>query len=449
MNDYPSSDDLPKVQPYDSAVESGTASASEMSATGSAPGAAGDGPGASAEAPATAAAGSMALSITCHAPFSNMEGWQCLACGVDTLHLSIYVQWSELWNQQLFDLEVAKEKASGTVGLPMNGGRFLILPGGKPPSYRFHLQYPEFQLYLSISREPEGKTPNVYGSIGSKCLWLGSVGEAVALIVNEIVLLGGKVLSVKPSRCDLAADFRIPGGLSLDFLRSHRVPPHVKTSHHETGNRLETFYHGAKKSPIQLRLYDKGLEVERGGTKLWFRDIWKVDSLEDVWRVEFQIRRKFLKDCRINSIDDLVKSLGGMWEYLTDLWVTLRIPDDLNATRRTTHPGWLVVQQAASRFGEVRTLDRNCENDPASVDWYVSHCGGCLVSYAVRRRIGSLEAAIEEFRRDVLRYWGQRDFEEEYLVKSIKLGYSCESNEVPENSDAGDAQSEEGGISHD
>jgi hypothetical protein len=390
----------------------------------------------------------MALSITCHAPFSNVVDWQCLACGVDTLHLSIYVQWSDLWNRQLFDLETAKEKASGTAGLPMNGGRFLILPGGKPPSYRFHLQYPEFQLYLGVSREPNGNTPNVYGSIGSKCLWLSSVEEAVSLIVREIESLGGKVLNVKPSRCDLAADFLIPGGLSLEFLKSHRVPSHVKTSHHETGNRLETFYHGAKSSPLQLRIYDKGVEVERGGTKLWFRDIWQVDSYQDVWRIEFQIRRKFLKDTRINSIEELVKNLGGMWEYLTDLWVSLRIPDDLNATRRTTHPGWLSVQQAAPRFGEVRKLIRNCKNDPASVDWYVSHCGGCLISYAARRRIDSLEAAANKLTLDMLRYWSHRNFAQEYSVKSIKLGYSTEPNEGLENSGTSDIESEMGGSSH-
>jgi hypothetical protein len=78
----------------------------------------------------------------------------------------------------------------------------------------------------------------------------------------------------------------------------------------------------------------------------------------------------------------------------------------------------------------------------------VSHCGGCLISYAARRRIDSLEAAANKLTLDMLRYWSHRNFAQEYSVKSIKLGYSTEPNEGLENSGTSDIESEMGGSSH-
>ena len=197
---------------------------------------------------------------------------------------------------------------------------------------------PGYHLYIGRSALPQRQTPNVYASCNSQSLWSLSPTDAVALITHEIADLGGRVVGVKPSRCDMTADFEIPGGLSLDFLLSHRVPHQVKHDHHMSGDALETFYHGAKSSPIQLRIYDKALEVARGGTKWWFYKLWGVSLDAAVWRVEFQLRRPILKQFGIHSLDDLSSRAGSLWRYLTAEWCSLRLPDDSNVTRRTVHP---------------------------------------------------------------------------------------------------------------
>ena len=380
------------------------------------------------ETPWTTPPQSLGLSVTPQAQNSNLVGWRSLACGVDSLYLGIYVQWGESWKDQIEELAEWKEEASGTQGVPMNDGKFLILPGGKQ-NFCFHLQWPEFHLFLSDSQEPKGGTPNAYAEINAKTLWQTSIEASVAIVLQEIEAFGGTVLNVKPSRCDLAADFYLPNPLSLDFILSHRVPSDGQHSHNMTANRLETLYQGSKKSPVQIRIYDKALEVLKGGTKLWFLDVWKIPECEDVWRVEFQLRRPFLKARRINTVSELIDDLGSLWKYLTEDWFSLRFRDDPNATRRTVHPWWLGVQMCDQLFGVPRVFSGEADERPADVEWYIAHCSGCLASFAARLRVGNFEGAAEELVNRMRLYWSRNDFGDRYAVKSIQLGFAGSSED--------------------
>ena len=378
--------------------------------------------------PATGAAapdptpGSRALSVTRHAPFTNLESWNLLLCGIDTLDIGLEVVWTADWPTTSAELELLKQKAAGTPGLLSSDQRYLILPSGKPPNYRWHLQWPEFHLFVAKGAEPQGPSPNVYASISSETLWHKGLHAAVELVCAEVIQLGGQVRNIKPSRCDLAVDFQIPGGLSLEFLRTLRTPHHPQHSHIMRGDVLETFYHGAKQSPIQLRIYDKAAEIAAGGIKYWFYDLWKVLLSVDVWRVEFQLRRETLKQFGINQIDDLTHHLGGLWRYLTDDWFSLRLPDDTNVSRRTIHPWWQTVQACAEQFGPACHLTRDNTSQLASVDWYVSHCSGCLAGYAARLKLADFESAAAALTEDMRDYWQRKDFAEQLAIKSILLG---------------------------
>jgi hypothetical protein len=173
-----------------------------------------------------------------------------------------------------------------------------------------------------------------------------------------------------------------------------------------------------------LRIYDKGLEIRKGGIKFWFRDVWGIETFQDVWRVEFQVRRTALKEFKFNTMEDLGKELAGLWSYLTKKWFSLRLPDDLNATRRTIHPFWQAVQDCAERFGEPSQVTRNRENELASEAFYVQLAAGCLAGFAARRQEPDLEEASRKFTGAMLGYWRERDFAKQYAVKSIRLGFA-------------------------
>lgn len=370
-----------------------------------------------------------ALVVTRLAPFTSQVDWNPLACGVDSLDVGLSITWDERWEELSKFLDDTKARAAGTEGILSQDGRYLILPSGKPPNYRWHLQWPDFHLFIGRSKRPQRDTPNVYASINSEALWRLSADVAVPAVVREISQLGGFPERVKISRCDLSADFLVPGGVPLQLLLDCRVPRHVKHSHNMTGDALETFYQGAKNSPVQLRIYDKALEVAKGGTKYWFYDIWKVPVGSEVWRVEFQLRRAYLKQSGVNTVPNLVARAGGMWQYLTNDWFSLRLNDDSNVTRRTIHPGWASVQRCAEKFGQQLKIVRDRSKQGASADWYINHIAGCLIGFGARLGLDDFNAATDAL-VDKLRERVQAEYEERFAIKSIQLGHPASPKEI-------------------
>jgi len=268
MNQIPASNPRSECSQF-SPVEHGTASAAtpaDRRAVASSPG-----PVSPDSSPV-----SMAWSVTRHAHFTSPENWSSLACGIDTVDVGLEVVWGAGWLKLSAELDQLKQQAAGTEGILAPDRRYLILPGGRQPSYRWHLQWPEFHLFVAKGAEPHNQSPNLLASVNSETLWRHGLSAAVQLVVDEVIKLGGHVRNIKPSRCDLSADFLIPDGLTLDFLLELRTPSQTKHSHNMSGENLETFYQGGKKSPIQLRIYNKSLEIAAGGTKYWFYDIWKI-----------------------------------------------------------------------------------------------------------------------------------------------------------------------------
>lgn len=367
------------------------------------------------------AAGGRGSSVTPPAPFSEAGTGECLAWGVDSLDVGLSVTWGRFWPQLAVLFDQAKNDAAGTAGKPSKDGRCLMLPSGKNP-FRWHLQYPGFHLFLGKADRPHGETPNALASINSETLWRYGVEQAVALVAAEVEWYGGTLEGVKPSRCDLAADFHVPGGLSLDYLLARRCPKHLKSKQYLNGDRLESFYQGADGAPLLCRIYDKGAEVLVEGVKLWFREVWKGREIREIWRVEFQVRREVLKELGIDTVPDLLAKQAAFWTYLTRDWFTLREPDNKNPSRRTVSPFWRAVQ-ASVGAAAARGLVRGGPDDhPADASWYVSHTAGCLTGYAARKALDAADAAADALAADIKAYWRTRDFPTAYVRQRIALG---------------------------
>ena len=236
-------------------------------------------------------AASMGKLVTPHAGFTEAR---FLSCGIDTLDLSGYVDWGDGWlplKRKLDNGKCVAEHADKPVVLQDSScGPCLVLPRGKPPMFRYHLQTLLHHVFIGIGGDAEpGKTPNVYVSILSRRLWGRGVSNSVGLVKGLIESdLGGRVRALVVSRADLCADFLVPGGLSLDMLRTFGVPEDIQTCDIMQGATLETYYIGSPKASIRARVYDKSKEVLEHH-KEWFEDIWKA-PLQDVFRVEFQFR---------------------------------------------------------------------------------------------------------------------------------------------------------------
>lgn len=391
------------------------------------------------------------FSVTPHAPVSfsglspgrtggSPEDWRLLVCGFDTLDPGLHVDWPPYWSELADALEKGRTMAAGTSGIPWGDGEFLTGPCGKSGGYRWHLEGPDFHLWLANRESPQKDTPNVYASPKSRFLWTNSMQDVTRSLDECIRDFGGQLRKFVPSRCDMTADFQITGGLSTDFIDAPLVSASRKNTLHRDGHSMETYYVGAKSSPIQLRIYNKTQEILDGHReKQWFKDIWNLNSWENVWRVEFQLRRTVLRQFSIYRISDLEARAGGVWDYLTTRCCSLRQLDNRNVSRRTVHPFWTAVCECGPRFGPAMAIQRDLSNGVADVSVYVSRAAGGLAGYAARRRIPERDEALVEFASDIQQYWDRRgDFDQEYAVRLIKLG------DTPANRDPGEDSLPEG-----
>jgi hypothetical protein len=367
----------------------------------------------------------MAKSVTRHVQNPPAETFQFLLCGIDTLDLGLFVTWDANWKRTKTFLDEKKQASQGTTGLIDRsdiGREFLHLPSGKPPNYRYQLLFPEYRLYIAISDKP-GKSPNVYVSLLAETLWHVNITTILELLEFDLDNIGGTIERVQPSRLDLCADFKVNPLPTYLFIQEHRVSRSHKNRPYLDGDTLETYYCGSGTSPVQVRIYDKGKEI-RKSKKQWFLPIWGIDDPDGVWRVEFQLRRAFLHQYRINKLDDLWQKLESIWNYLTDEWFSLRLPDNEKTERRTVHPWWKAVQECRGRFGDGIDARRNYSSDTVEpIQRTLSHIMGRIISIAALNGIKDREAAIQNVTDLLSKHMDDRKFEEEYQKKSIKLGY--------------------------
>ena len=369
----------------------------------------------------------LAVSVTRQVEISGPSSWEHLICGIDSLDLGFYVDWRLNWLVLEKALAAGKQAAEKTSGIAWDYAKAdgcLILPSGKPPMYAFHLQTADFHLFIA-RRQKADKYPIVFVSLLARSLWLRGIKAAVENVEAFITKLGGHVDRIQVSRVDLAADFVIPGGLTLEFLLGCRVSQSSKHSHHVDGTTLETFYVGSTTVPILCRIYDKSKEILKDGLKDWFfTDVWKREHCGDVWRVEFQLRRDALKEFNIDSPESLLDRASGMWAYLTDNWMSFRLNDNENVSRRTVHLWWQAVQEVEQDFGGTLDVKREyAKGGQAGAEWYVAHAAGCLVGFAARIHVDDFDSALGVIAAEVRQYWRQHDFEERVRVERIKLGF--------------------------
>ena len=369
---------------------------------------------------------SRGIPVTPPASTPLVEEFQFLLCGIDSLDLGLYVSWGSDWKRRLLSLDKKKQQARKNGGLliALPSDRSCIFkPGGKGENYRFHLQFDAYNLFIGKAARP-GTSPNVYLSISAKVLWLSGIESALTWITEDLKAIGGGTIQrVQVSRLDLCADFLVPGGLSHEFILSHKITRNDKGKLYLDKNELQTYYAADGKSPIQLRIYNKGLEVKQGGVKLWFLDLWKRESTEDVWRIEFQVRRPALKQFGINSLEDLKEKQAGLWGYLTSKWFSLRLPDNDKAERKTIHPFWSAVQVSFKQQNPDSQVQRVYgSSGSASPEWHLSHIDGCLSSFAAFLGITNRDDALQELQTRLTRRNNATDFETACRKKAIQRG---------------------------
>ena len=333
--------------------------------------------------------------------------------GIDSLVLGFSIE-EYLDSNSFTELEDSKllagDKMFNSKGSPVSwyGVDFIVQPRGAR-GYEWILRNDD--VIVCIAREAKGGSvlPEVYVTFSAPYLWSHGSTKAVKLFKQW---LGKWALFTedKVSRCDLCLDIEMTTPMidlhkEIVTLAKHKGYYLKDLSGYMRGLRDSGYEFG--KGKLVGRFYDKTLEIT-SSKKDWFRDIWTAnnwDGVTPVTRVEFQMRRNFLKLFQINGYDDLEPAVASTWRYCTGEWLRVCEP---SKGKKNNHQHllpvqewWVFVQQSKCLFGEDVGLTRFQLKKPR-YDALIAQGKGVLSSaLALRASAVGISEALYSFRKDI------------------------------------------------
>lgn len=325
---------------------------------------------------------------------------------VDTLYYSAFsVNYNEVMQDGLLlDLEVGKEHASKFEGdlhtidvkLPRYNHNiiFEILPNGKT-AYSYQIRNEDFAFYFA--KENSGSNFPIYVQLNQFKLWKDGVVNAYMETLEILALLGFKVLQCKPSRIDLCCHSDQFQWLVTD-LKKLSSPINTSQPDFFKLNPLtmefETVMYG-KRNYNQLRIYNKTTELF-AKQKYHFLQVYEEYGLTgEVWNIEFEIHRKFLKNISVDGEKDFFDSMDNLISEkgLSILWTEM-------TNNRFSHssPFWKTLQKGdKQKFYSTNSYMTRIKDIDDSKDREASQILGRLKKFVLNKEENDLNTAIKEF----------------------------------------------------
>ena len=285
--------------------------------------------------------------------------------------------------------------------IDLNGQSFELLGHGN--AFYYYLLHND-NMEIRFVREHDVMNDHypIYCKLKSVYLWQYGYQQAYTLALDYLTNIFGLLLDTKISRLDLA----IHCNQHIEIDMQQGVVCRAKHNNVWSDSAAITGYQIGK-SPIMLRIYNKGKEITASSGKTWFYQIWQsagFDLSEEVWNVEFQLRREFFKERGLSSVDDAFTALPILYQYLTRDWVRVVNDDNPVPSRRSTACWWQQVQTALSDVVYANTLDKQ-QMLRTNSEHLLKSAMGYLVSIAAIENLTTPEDLLEYLRHAlVMRY---------------------------------------------
>ena len=337
--------------------------------------------------------------------------------GVDSLYLSFQGGIDPelaVWLQECkLRAQSQNENISSLGGVGLGDHHFMVLPRGRG---RFAFVLEDNWFSIQLSNASAGVMPLALVQVRSEYLTAVGPEEAIATITALVEDMGEVSAPPKLSRVDLFADFCTDHDMAC-FPGRHWVKRSKKRSIHEEADEVTGISFGAG-NEVSARLYDKTRELLKSGKDymrpLWAREGW--NGQEQVWRMEFQIRREGLPEPMLGAAADALALSGNLWRYLCADWLRLAIPSDSDETRSRwpTHPLWEDLTRLWDIDPEAPPLTRVTRARLPSDDRLFRHGISGLTAFMAREGITDYGHGLGEFLQALEAYYDdpQRQFPE-------------------------------------
>lgn len=279
-----------------------------------------------------------------------------LLSGIDTIDCAYYLRPSTNCQLDFAALGLVREaqlaaKRPEHATVSLGATDFLLSPRGTTSGYPYLMENADTRVQFG-----EFNNPGFFVTYPSYALWQKGaqvLHRQFSEWADTMGLAAGR--SEGLSRVDFAFDFHLP---SIDFDEDCFVTQASKDAQHRKDRKVQTF--GMGEGDIVLRVYDKCAEIREKSKKTWFYELWGGQS-EQVWRIEFQVRKGVLKRFGVRTFQDLFDGSGDVLRFLVHEHTTLRVRQgDSNRSRWPLHPLWVMLQEHVATLqaqGVVREVD--------------------------------------------------------------------------------------------
>ncbi len=270
----------------------------------------------------------------------DSQKFKLLIHGMDTVQCAYYLQRT---SAGCIDFQVLAEKKESIrlskkrdpLPIDLGNSEFLLSPYGSSSGYPIIISNADFKIEMG-----QYNSPNFFVTYPSEALWRES-----AFVLHQKFLEWAESAGYiqyrneSLSRIDYCFDYKLP---CIDFDEDSFLSYATKDCKHRENRTAQTFAFG--QGDIYLRVYDKIAEIKQQSDKVWFYKLWGEN--DDVWRIEWQVRKPILKQFRIFTFQDLDEKQGALLHYMAYEHDTLREKgEDSNRSRWPLHPLWIDLQK--------------------------------------------------------------------------------------------------------
>lgn len=307
---------------------------------------------------------------------------------------------------------------SAKVTIQIGSYTFEVLPNGSL-GHAYILHNSEYEIKFSQFRSAKKEFFPISLRIKSEYLWAVGYENAWNTLKNFIEKDIGTISEQQVSRVDLCCHTD-----NLVLTTSDDLSFKGKFSSHEIKNfkrQVSGMNFGSRNTGrIYCRIYNKTLEVIQKRHKMWFFKIWEEANLSvnNIWNIEFEVKRDFLREKGINSVEDLFLSLKTIWEFCTCNWLVKTNLDRTRIERSSIDKKWIDIQHAFDncKNKEFITIKEQKEIEASTL---IPGIMGCLTSYGAKTGIHNYNNLIALFSKRGNEYLYNKDtsFDKEVINK--------------------------------
>ena len=308
--------------------------------------------------------------------------------GIDKLYLGFYVEVNE---KLLKDLEAAKADASNSSfreGLISIGENTFTIKPYRQERYPYILENGD--MWLQVAEGNADSYPSVYVQMESLYILSTGVDKAVNEVRSFISSNFGEIKEEKVSRVEMYVDVageKVYQGDVDKFVGRAVIRRFYQVYGEFTGFELG-------KGDIRAKVYNKKKEIKKSH-KEYMYDMWDlIEEDEEVWRIEFSLSRRALKEWDVEDYDSFKEVIGDIWKYLTEEWLSMREQDNENQTRRSLTELWEEVRNTTQFFGKVTGAIRN-KKRIGEIEHCISQMKGCATAVSARQRLSGEDGSFD------------------------------------------------------